>query len=195
MKRVAFTAVCVLLSVLPVAAQADDWRLGFRSGLDFGSLGIEQDAIVTYKDGLFLGLDLVTSPKILFMLYPGSIESDGLTRSWTYNIDLETRLEAGYLWAPWQWLSLRVGLDASLLMNFVKYHLSDATYGIDMDFQNTYWILEPALFLTADLDYGTWFRAKALKGWDLRLGVRIPLRDIYYDYERYRLIISTGWEY
>jgi hypothetical protein len=195
MKRAAFLAVCALLSMVPLAARAGDWRLGFRSSLDFGSLGIEQDVIVTYRDGLFLGLDLVTSPKILFMLYPGSIESDGLTRSWTYNIDLETRLEAGYLWTPWQWLTLRAGLDASLLMNFVKYHLSDARYGIDMDFQNTYWILEPALFLSADLDYGTWFRARALKGWDLRLGIRVPLRDINYDFERYRVIIATGWEY
>jgi hypothetical protein len=158
-------------------------------------MGIEQDTIVTYKDRIFMGLDLVTSPKILFMLVPGTIESDGLTRSWTYNIDLETRVEAGYLWKPWPWLSLRSGLDASLLANFVKYHLSAAAYGIDLDFQNAYWILEPALFLSADLDYGTWFRAKALQGWDLRVGIRIPLRDIYYDYERYRLIISAGWEY
>jgi hypothetical protein len=195
MKKASFLTVLALLSMLPLAAQAGDWRLGFRSSLDFGSLGIEQDAIVTYKDSLFLGLDLVTSPKILFMVYPGSIESDGLTRSWTYNIDLETRLEAGYLYTPWPWLSMRAGLDASLIQNFVKYHLSDAAQGIDMDFQNAYWIVEPALFLSADLDYGKWLRAKALQGLDLRLGIRVPLRDIYYDWERYRFIVSLGWEY
>jgi len=198
MRRAIVPVLCaaiLLAAAAPARADTGDWRLGFRSSLDFGSMGVEQDVIVTWRDSLFLGLDLVTSPKIFFMLYPGSIESDGLTRSWTYNIDLETRLEAGYLWTPWQWLSLRAGLDLSLLMNFVKYHLSAATYGIDMDFQSSYWILEPALFLSADLDYGTWFRAKALKGWDLRLGIRVPLRDIYYDYERTRLLLSFGWEY
>jgi hypothetical protein len=199
MKRTAFLAVCALLSIFAVPhafAEAADWGLGFRSTVDFGSLGIEQDAIVTYKDRLYMGLDLVTSPKILFMLYPGTIDSDGLTRSWTYNIDLETRVEAGYLYAPWPWLSLRSGLDASLLMNFVKYHLSDATYNVDIpDFQNAYLIFEPALFLSVDLDYGTWLRAKALQGLDLRLGIRIPVRDFYYDYARCRLIIALGWEY
>lgn len=187
-------ALC-LLEATSSLAEAGDWRWGFRSSLDFGSLGIEEDAILYYKDRLFLGLDLVTSPKLFFMLFPGSLESDGLTRSWTYNIDLETRLEGGYEWAPRPWLSLRSGLDASLLMNFLKYHLSDAEYGIDMDWQKAYFIFEPALFLSADLGYGAWLRAKALKGLDLRLGIRLPLRDIYYLYERYRLIISAGWEY
>lgn len=179
----------------PPRAGAGDWRLGFRSCLDFGSLGIEEDAILCYKEKLFLGLDLVTSPKVFFMLFPGSIESDGLTRSWTYNIDLEARLEAGWLWRPLSWLSARAGADAGLIMNFVKYHLSDADYGIDMDWRKDYYIFEPALFLSVDLDYGTWLRAKALRGWDLRLGVRVPLRGLNYIYERTRLILSTGWEY
>jgi hypothetical protein len=196
MRRAPIIFVVLFLIAAPLArADSANWQLSFRSSLDFGSLGIEEDAIIAYRESLFLGLDLVTSPKIFFMLYPGVIESDGLTRSWTYNIDLETRMETGYLWRPWPWLSLRSGLDASLLMNFVKYNLSDADYGIDMDFQNFYWILEPALFLSADLDYGTWFRAKALQGLDLRLGIRIPLRNIYYDYERTRLIIALGWDY
>jgi hypothetical protein len=199
MKKAAFLVIFAALCLFAAPherAESGPWGLGFRSSVDFGSMGIEEDAIVTYKDSLYMGLDLVTSPKVFFMLFPGSLTSDGLTRSWTYNIDLEPRLEAGYLYRPWSWLSLRSGLDASLIMNFVKYHLSNTDYGIDIpDFQNAYYIFEPALFFSADLDYGTWLRAKALRGWDLRLGIRVPLRDIYYDYERYRVIVSLGWEY
>jgi len=191
----ALLLACILPAAAAAYAQSGDWRIGGRSSLDFGSFVIEQDVQVTWRDRFFLGLDLVTSMKTPFMFYPGALESQGLVRAWTYNIDLETRLEAGTLWAPWSWLTFRGGLDASLLMNFSKYNISNDTYSIDMDWTGFYWILEPAVFLTADLDYGTWFHVEALQGWDLRLGVRFPLRDIYYDYERLRLILALGWEY
>jgi hypothetical protein len=184
-----------LLASVPASADSSEWTLGFRSCFDLGSMGIEQDMVVAWECGPYIGLDLVTNLKSLFMFYPGSIESGGLVRSWTYNVDLEPRLEAGWLWQPRHWLSLRAGLDASLLMNFSKYTISSAQYDIDLDWTGFYWILEPALFVSVDLDYGTWFRAKALQGWDLRLGYRIPLRDVNYDYERARLMLSFGWEY
>jgi hypothetical protein len=191
---ITLTVFC-LLSAAAAAALAPDWRLGFRSSLDFGSLALEQDAHLTYRDAWFLGLDVVTSPKIFFMSYPGGIESNGMQLSWRYNIDLETRLEAGWHWSPWRWLSLRAGLDASLLLTMVDYNLASETYALDWDWANLYWIVEPAAFASIDLDYGTWFRARAIQGWDARLGIRIPLRDIYYDYERWRLMLSLGWEY
>ena len=42
---------------------------------------------------------------------------------------------------------------------------------------------------------GIGFLAPALGGLDLRMGIRIPLRDIYYDWERFRVLASLGWEY
>jgi hypothetical protein len=193
-RTVAF-ALCLLLPAAMAAADASDWRFGFRSSLDFSSLALEQDAHVTYRDAWFLGLDLVTSPKIFFMSYPGGIESNGMQLSWRYNIDLETRLEAGWHWAPWKWLSLRAGLDASLILNMVDYTIANETYALNLDWSNLYWIVEPAAFASIDLDYGAWFKARAIQGWDARLGIRVPLRDIYYDYERWRLMLSLGWEY
>jgi hypothetical protein len=184
-----------LLSAALAGAEPGDWKLGFRSSLDFGSFAMEQDAQVSWRDAAFIGLDLVTNPKIFFTSYPGGMETNGMELSWRYNVDLETRLEAGWRWAPWRWLSLRAGLDASLLLTLVDYNLADETYGIDLDWSNVYWIVEPAAFFTVDLDYGTWFKARALQGWDARVGIRVPLRTIYYDWERWRLILSLGWEY
>ncbi len=92
---------------------------------------------------------------------------------------------------------LKTGLGLAASVHFVKYAFTDDYSGVKGEFEKADPRFDPTVFLSLDLDYGAWVPVEALHGLDLRMGLRLPLRDVFYmaSATTSRVMLSLGYEY